>query len=266
MTGTDLLVHPQETSIKSMQDKVAIVTGASSGIGRATARALAAAGAHVVIADLASTDGELVANEIYGKGESAIFIPTDVSDDLQVSNLVAQTIDRFGRLDAAFNNAGIEGVQAPTAECTLENWNHTLAVDLTGVFLCMRHEIPRMLEHGGGSIVNCASVAGLVGFQGIPAYAASKHGVIGLTKTAALEYATQGIRVNAVCPGIINTPMIERFTKNDPTAVTQLEQSEPVHRLGAPEEVAALVLWLCSDAASFVTGQAIAVDGGFVAQ
>jgi NAD(P)-dependent dehydrogenase (short-subunit alcohol dehydrogenase family) len=189
-----------------------------------------------------------------------------VSDPGGVAELVHGCVDRFGRLDFAFNNAGIEGTQAPTAECTVENWNRTIAVNLTGVFLCMHEEIPRMLQSGGGVIVNNSSVAGLVGFAGIPAYAASKHGILGLTKTAALEYATQGIRVNAVCPGVIDTEMIARFTHGDSEIAEQMVQTEPVGRLGGAAEIADAVVWLCSDRASFVTGHALAVDGGFVAR
>jgi NAD(P)-dependent dehydrogenase (short-subunit alcohol dehydrogenase family) len=169
-------------------------------------------------------------------------------------------------LDVAFNNAGVEGAAAVTHECTPGNWERTLAVNLGGVWSCMRHEIPRMLERGAGAIVNCSSVAGLVGFASIPAYAASKHGVIGLTRTAALEYAGQGIRVNAVCPGVIDTEMVERFTGHNPEAEAALVATEPVGRLGRPEEIADAVVWLCSPRSSFVTGQAIAVDGGFSAR
>ena len=168
------------------------------------------------------------------EGVDAIFVRTDVSNAGDVERLVDQTIARFGRLDFAFNNAGIEGVQAPTAECTIDNWNRTIAVNLTGVYLCMRAEIPQMLARGGGAIVNNSSVAGLVGFAGIPAYTASKHGIVGLTKTAALEYATQGVRVNAVCPGVIDTEMITRFTHDDTDLVEQLTQAEPVGRSGRP--------------------------------
>ena len=175
-------------------------------------------------------------------------------------------VEEFGGLDVAFNNAGIEGAPASTHECTRENWDRTLAVDLTGVWLCMRAEIPRLLERGSGSIVNNASVAGLVGFASIPAYTAAKHGIVGLTKTAALEYAEQGIRVNAVCPGVIDTEMVERFTGGQPEAEAAMIEMEPVGRMGHPEEIADAILWLCSDRASFVTGQAIAVDGGFVAR
>jgi len=260
------MTRPEQAGAKRLEGKVAIVTGASSGIGLAAARLFAREGAHVLLADLGHTKGEPMAKEIRSAGGSAIFVPCDVSVDSQVYDLVERAVSEYGSLDLAFNNAGIEGEQAPTGECTIENWNHTIAVDLTGVFLCMRHEINMMLRHGGGAIVNTASVAGLVGFQGIPAYTASKHGIVGLTKAAALEYATKGIRVNAVCPGIIDTPMIERFTHDDETIEQQLVVTEPVHRLGQPEEVAALALWLLTEDASFVTGQAIAVDGGYIAQ
>jgi NAD(P)-dependent dehydrogenase (short-subunit alcohol dehydrogenase family) len=250
----------------SMQGKVAIVTGASTGIGRATALAFGREGASVVVADVDDARGEKAAAEVAELGVDAFFVHVDVSQPDSVANMLRTAIDRFGRLDFAFNNAGIEGTSAPTADCTLENWNHTISVNLTGVFLCMREEIPRLLETGGGAIVNNSSVAGLVGFAGIPAYTASKHGILGLTKTAALEYATQGIRVNAVCPGVIETEMIARFTHGDAIAAEQLLQSEPVGRLGGPAEIADAVIWLCSDRSAFVTGHALAVDGGFVAR
>ncbi len=250
----------------SMQGKVAMVTGASAGIGRAAALAFAREGAHVALADIDVERGEATATEVEGLGVEATFIRADVSDGSSVADLVRGTVDRLGRLDFAFNNAGIEGVQAPTADCTVENWDRTIAVNLTGVFFCMREEIPRMLDHGGGVIVNNSSVAGLVGFPGIPAYTASKHGILGLTKTAALEYASQGIRVNAVCPGVIDTEMITRFTHGDAAVADQLLETEPVGRLGTPTEIADAVVWLCSERASFVTGHALAVDGGFVAR
>ena len=172
----------------------------------------------------------------------------------------------YGRIDYAFNNAGIEGASAPTHECTEENWERTIGVNLKGTWLCMKHEIQHMLKQGKGAIVNCASIAGLVGFQGLPVYVASKHGVVGLTKTAALEYAKSGIRVNAVCPGVIKTNMVDRITGKEKEVEKQFENMEPVGRMGQPEEVAEAVIWLCSDAASFVTGDAMAVDGGWTAQ
>ena len=249
-----------------LNGKVAIVTGASAGIGKAAAFALSAAGASVVVADVDHVRGEQTAQEIRDKGANAIFVRTDVADDDSVAAMVERAVEEFGGLDLAYNNAGIEGSPAITHECTPENWDRTIRVNLTGVWSCMRHEIPRMLARGGGSIVNCASVAGLVGFATIPAYTASKHGIIGLTKTAALEYAEQGVRVNAVCPGVIDTEMVERFTGHQPDVEAAMIATEPVGRMGHPEEIADAVVWLCSPRASFVTGQAIAVDGGFVAR
>jgi NAD(P)-dependent dehydrogenase (short-subunit alcohol dehydrogenase family) len=249
-----------------LSGKVAIVTGASAGIGKAAAVALAAEDAAVVVADVDVERGEETAREIIDKGGRALFVRTDVADDASVAAMVARTVEEYGGVDCAFNNAGIEGSPAVTHECTPDNWERTLAVNLTGVWSCMRHEIPRMLERGGGSIVNCASVAGLVGFATIPAYTASKHAVVGLTKTAALEYATEGIRVNAVCPGVIDTEMVERFTGHAPEAEAALVATEPVGRMGRPDEIADAVVWLCSSRSSFVTGQAVAVDGGFIAR
>lgn len=249
-----------------LRGKVAIVTGAGSGIGRAAAMALAAEGAAVVLADVAVERGEEVATEIRDKGGRALFVPTDISNDDEVAAAVAAAVTTFGGLDLAFNNAGIEGSPAITHECSVENWSRTLSVNLTGTWLCMRHEIPAMLRRGGGSIVNNSSVAGLVGFASIAAYTASKHGIVGLTKTAALEYAQQGIRVNAVCPGVIDTEMVQRFTGGQSEAEAALLATEPVGRLGRPEEIAEAVVWLCSERSSFVTGQALAVDGGFVAR
>jgi NAD(P)-dependent dehydrogenase (short-subunit alcohol dehydrogenase family) len=254
------------TQGKAMTGKVAIVTGASSGIGRATARAFADAGAAVVLADVQVAPGEEFAREIQGMGGRALFVKCDVSRQADVETLVQKSVSQFGRIDYAFNNAGVEGTPAPSAECTEENFDRTIAINLKGVWLCMKHELQQMLKQGGGTIVNCSSVAGLVGFAGIPAYTASKHGVIGLTKAAALEYAKTGIRVNAVCPGVIETPMVSRFTKNDPNNAYQLIAGEPVGRMGRPEEIAKAVLWLCSGDASFVTGATLAVDGGWVAQ
>lgn len=249
---------------KFFENKVAIVTGGSFGIGRAAAIAFAKRGAKVVIADCVE-DTETLKN-IRSFGGDAIFIKCDVSRDEDVKQLVEKTVSHYGRLDFAFNNAGIEGSSAPTHECTNENWDRTIGINLKGVWLCMKYEIQQMLKQGKGAIVNNASIAGLVGFQNIPAYVASKHGVIGLTKNAALEYAKLGIRVNVVCPGVIKTPMIDRFTGKDKQVEKQFESMEPVGRLGQPEEVAEAVIWLCSDASSFITGDSIPVDGGWVAQ
>lgn len=249
---------------QNMKDKVAIVTGASFGIGRATALAFAKAGAKVAVVDV--IEDEETVNLIREAGGEAIFIRCDVSNAADVERMVRTTVETFGGLDYAFNNAGIEGAGGPIHECTEENWDRTIGVNLKGIWLCMKYQIPHMRERGKGAIVNCASIAGLVGFPGLPAYVASKHGVIGLTKTAALENARAGIRVNAVCPGVIRTPMIDRFTGHRKEAEQQFENQEPIGRMGEPEEVASAVLWLCSDGASFVTGDALAVDGGWIAQ
>jgi NAD(P)-dependent dehydrogenase (short-subunit alcohol dehydrogenase family) len=251
---------------RSLAGKVALVTGGSAGIGQATALAFAAHGAHVVVADILDEPGEETVRRIQELGGEAIYVHADVSSAHDVERMIGMTIEAFDRVDFAFNNAGIEGESAPTAESTEENWDRVLDVNLKGVWLCMRYEIPHMVRQGGGAIVNCSSVAGLVGFTGIPAYTASKHGIVGLTKSAALEYATQGVRVNAVCPGVIRTAMVERSSRGDPAVLEQLTSMEPMERMGTSEEVAAAVLWLCSDEASFVTGQALAVDGGLVSR
>lgn len=245
-------------------NKVAIVTGGSFGIGRATALAFSKKGAKVVIADWAEDNETL--NLIKDAGGEAIFVKCDVSKAGDVKAMVEKAIAAFGRLDYAFNNAGIEGVTAPVQDCSEENWDKTISVNLKGIWLCMKYEIPEMLKQGKGVIVNCASIAGLVGYIGLPAYVASKHGVIGLTKTAALECAKLGIRVNAVCPGAIKTPMIDRLTGKKKEVEDQFAAMEPIGRLGQPEEVANAVTWMCSDEASFVTGHAMAVDGGWTAQ
>jgi NAD(P)-dependent dehydrogenase (short-subunit alcohol dehydrogenase family) len=247
--------------------KVALVTGAASGIGRATARAFAQAEVKVVLADLSVEAGQSVAAEISKETDvPTSFVKCDVSRSADVQGMLSHVVERFGRLDYAFNNAGIEGTQAVTAECSEENWDRTLAINLKGIWLCMRYEIPQLLKQGGGAIVNCSSIAGLVGFPSLPAYAASKHGVIGLTKTAALEYARQNIRVNAVCPGVIHTPMVDRFVGGNLEVMQALTAGEPIGRVGEPSEIADAVVYLCSSQASFVTGFAMAVDGGWVAQ
>lgn len=248
---------------KIFENKVAIITGGSFGIGRSTAIAFAQRGAKVVIADWIENKDTI--KNITDAGGTALFVRCDVSKNTDVKNLLDQTIKSFGRLDFAVNNAGIEGANATTAECTEENWDKTIGVNLKGVWLCMKHEIPYILKAGKGAIVNTASVAGLIGFPGLPAYVASKHAVVGLTKTTALEYAKQNIRINAVCPGVIKTPMVDRSTGNDKAVEKMYINMEPVGRMGQPEEVAEAIVWLCSDASSFVTGHAMAVDGGWIA-
>lgn len=250
-----------ETTFKN---QVALVTGGSFGIGRATAIAFAKKGAKVVIADW--IENEETMDLIENLGGEAIFVKCDVSKASDVKALIEKTIATFGRLDFAYNNAGIEGTSAPTQDCSEENWDKTIGVNLKGIWLCMKYEIPEMLKNGKGAIVNCSSVAGLIGYSGLPAYVASKHGVLGLTKTAALECAKKGIRINAVCPGVIQTPMIDRLTGKKKETIDQFKEKEPIGRFGKPEEIANAVLWLCSEESSFVTGISMPVDGGFVAQ
>ena len=248
-----------------LDGKVAIVTGAASGIGRATALLFAREGAKLVAADWHDDTASDLMTQIASAGGEATFVKTDVSNPDDVQRMVQTAVDSYGRLDVLFNNAGIEGEQGPTADCTIENFDHVIAVNLKGVFLGMKFAIPAMLQSGGGSIINTASVAGVVGFPGIPAYTASKGGVIQLTKTAALEYATQGIRVNAICPGVIETPMVERFVSAGPEARAAIEASEPVGHMGKPEDIASMALFLASDESAFCTGAPFIVDGGMVA-
>jgi NAD(P)-dependent dehydrogenase (short-subunit alcohol dehydrogenase family) len=248
-----------------LAEKVALVTGGSSGIGRATALLFAREGAKVAVADVEMEGGQETVRQIKAGGGEALFVKADVSKAAEVEALINQTVASYGRLDYAHNNAGIEGRLALTAEAREESWDRVLTINLKGVWLCMKYEIPQMLKQGGGAIVNTASGAGLVGIAGGGAYVASKHGVVGLTKTAALEYAKAGIRVNAVCPSVIQTPMVERIVSRLGPRYT-LVDAQPIGRMGRPEEIAAAVVWLCSDAASFVTGHAMAVDGGYVAQ
>lgn len=245
---------------------VALITGAASGIGRATALAFARNGADVVVVDIQEETGVKTARMVEEIGRKSLFIRADVSKDTDVKEMLRRAIDKFGRLDYAFNNAGIEGAQAVTPDCAEENWNRVIDINLKGVWLCMKYQIPQMLKQGRGSIVNCSSIAGLIGFPSIPAYVASKHGVIGLTKTAALENAKSNIRINAVCPGVIQTPMVDRFIHGEAQIRIQLVEGEPVGRVGQPEEIADAVLWLSSQSSSFVTGHPLVVDGGWVAQ
>ena len=249
-----------------MKDKVALVTGASSGIGRATALAFVREGAKVVVADMNVIGGQETVQLVKAAGGDAFFVETDVSQAASVEAMVSKTVETYGRLDYAHNNAGVEGVLSRTAEHTEEDWDPVIRINLKGVWLCMKYEIPQMLQQGAGAIVNTASGAGLIGVKRMSAYVASKHGVVGLTKTAALEYAKAGIRVNAVCPGVIQTPMVARVSGNRPDVLDKMIAAEPIGRSGQPEEIAEAVVWLCSDAASFVTGHAMAVDGGAVAQ
>ena len=244
--------------------RVAFITGAASGIGRATAQVFVQNGYAVALVDRTVDAGREAEVQISQYGDCA-FIPCDVTDDSAVQGAVAQTIERFGRLDAAFNAAGIDGELGKlTADGSMENWNRVIAIDLTGVWSCMRYQIPAMLQSGGGAIVNCSSVAGLVGASTCSAYVAAKHGVVGLTKTAAVEYARQGIRVNAVCPGMIDTPMTQAGLNAE--ILEPLLAESPIGRFAQPTEVSTAVLWLCDPGTSFVTGQAIAVDGGWTSR
>lgn len=247
-------------------NKTVFITGASTGIGRATALAFAKTGARLVLVDVNESAAAETVHLVEKEKAPVLFIKCDVSKSTEVKSAIEKAIQRFGTLDVAFNNAGIEGVQASTATCTEENWDRVIDTNLKGVWLCMKFQIEQMLKQNKGSIVNCSSIAGLIGFTNIAAYTASKHGVLGLTKTAALEYARQNIRVNAVCPGVIKTPMIDRFTNGSAEVEKQFAQSEPVGRLGEPEEIAEAVLWLASDKSSFVTGHPLVADGGWVAQ
>lgn len=251
---------------ESLDGKVALVTGAGSGIGRASALAFAGEGAKVVVADVQVKGGDETVKMIKDIGGEAIFVKADVSKASDIENLIRTAVSKYKRLDCAHNNAGIEGASASTADCTEENWDRVIDINLKGVWLCMKYEIPQMLRQGKGAIVNTSSVAGLVGFRDMPAYCASKGGIIALTRGAALEYAARGIRINAVCPGVIRTPMVDRVTGGKPEAEAPFVVLEPVGRMGTPEEVADVVVWLCSDKASFVTGHPMVVDGGLISQ
>ena len=246
--------------------KVALVTGGSTGIGRASALAFSRQGAKVAIADVAIDTGEETVRMIRKAGGEAHFIPCDVSKGKEVKAMIDKTIEVYGRLDWALNNAGVEGAQLPIGDYPEEICIQVFSIDLMGVWWCMKYEIPQMLKQGGGAIVNMASAAGLVGVPGDSPYTAAKHGVIGMTKSVALEYGKSNIRVNAICPGAIQTQTLERVLAKNPEGGKKLVESTPLGRIGLPGEIASAVVWLCSDAASFVTGHALAVDGGFTAQ
>ena len=249
---------------QDLTGRVGLVTGGASGIGAATVRLLVARGARVLVADRDVDAGEALAAELGGP-EVARFLATDVTDADQVAAMVAAAVDGFGGLDLAVNNAGTSGTYTALTDHTLDDWERTVSINLTGVFLCLRAEVPALLARGGGAIVNTASGAGLMGFAHLPAYVASKHGVVGLTKSVALEYARKGIRVNVVCPGSVRTPMLAGFVGGDEDALEGMGKMSPIGRLGTPAEIAEAIVWLCTDASSFVTGAAVTVDGGVMA-
>lgn len=253
-------------SMKRFENHVCFVTGAASGIGRATALAFANEGGLTVAVDRNEDGGRRTVEMIHENSGQGIFMTCDVSSYEEVERTIAKTIEKFGRLNVAFNNAGIEGVPAPLQEITEQNWDNTMNVNLKSVFSCMKFQIQQMMRQKSGVITNCASIAGLVGFATSGAYVASKHAIVGLTKTAALEQAKNQIRINSICPGVIATEMIERFTHGQKEVTDQLVSGAPMGRMGTPEEIAQTVLWMSSSAASYMTGQAVAVDGGWVSQ
>jgi NAD(P)-dependent dehydrogenase (short-subunit alcohol dehydrogenase family) len=251
--------------IISFENKVALVTGAGSGLGLATAKAFAESGAAVALADWNEESVRSAADELTTHGRKALAIVCDVADDAQVEAMVRQTVATFGRLDAAYNNAGVQNVLAETADTTREDFDRVMGINLRGVWSSMKFELQQMRKQGSGTIVNCSSLGGLVGGAERGIYHAAKHGVLGFTKSAALEYAARGIRINAICPGLIQTAMSDQMVAaGQGEALKAMEKSIPMGRVGRPEEIADAVLWLCSDAASYVTGQSISVDGGFI--
>ncbi|MGQ0792717.1 MAG: SDR family oxidoreductase [Deltaproteobacteria bacterium] len=252
--------------MKLFQDKVVLITGGTSGIGRATAAAFAREGAKVVVTGRREKEGEETVRLIKEAGSEGFFIKGDISREADVESMVEKTVSAYSRLDIAFNNAGIEGIVAPLAGQSVDNYEAVFGINVRGVYLSMKYEIPQMLSRGGGAIVNMASVAGLIGFPGMSLYVASKHAVLGLTKTAALEYAKSGIRINALNPAAIETEMVDRFVGREGEIRDQLAAMHPIGRMGKSEEIASAALYLCSDGASFITGQSLTIDGGFTAQ
>lgn len=248
-----------------LKDKVVLVTGGTSGIGKTTAIALSNAGAKVVFSGRREQEGKETVELISQSGGDCLFVCSDVSIEEDIKTLVQKTVETYGRLDCAFNNAGIDSLAKPLHEQSVEDFDKLMAINVRGVFLCMKYQIQQMLTQGGGVIVNNSSMVGLIAFPGFSPYIASKHAVMGLTRSAALDYATQGIRVNAVNPGIIATDMIDRIVTNIGSTVSELTSTIPMKRMGQPEEIANMVVFLCSDAASYITGQALVVDGGFTA-
>ena len=250
---------------QSFVNRVSLVTGAASGMGLVTARLFAEAGAAVVLADVNASAARSAADKLAAAGHRVLAVGCNVADEDEVAAMVEKTVNAFGRLDAAFNNAGVQSPAIDTADASGEEFDRVIAINLRGVWNCMKHELRQMRGQGSGAIVNCSSIGGLIGLPGRAAYHAAKHGVLGLTKSAALEYASRGIRINAVCPGTIDTPMVSAMLAKEADAMKEIMRDQPIGRLGRPEEIASAVLWLCSPGAGFVIGHALAVDGGFTA-